>query len=127
MISGGRFLVNTIMKAIHCITNKEILVCPSILNSYVDAEGIKYQQGELDFQSLSLFTDEELRKELERREDQKDLEAGVIRRCRNCVHCAVKPERGYGHICMVRTYGKNNKNYTVNLSNKACELFEPYV
>lgn len=115
------------MKAVLCISNKIINVSPTVMNAYVDDEGVRYEQVELDFQSLSLFTDKELRDELKRREDQKNLEAGKIRRCRHCVYCEIKPDRCYGNICLMRKYGPNNKHYTVNLSDRACELFEPLV
>lgn len=115
------------MKAVLCISNKIINVAPTVMNAYVDDEGVRYRQGELDFQSLSLFTDEELRAELARREEQKDREAGMVRRCKNCLYCTFKPDRRYGYICLTRTYGPNNTNYTINASDRACELFEPCV
>ena len=78
---------------------------------------------------LKDYTTEELKAELKRRVEaeraRKAEEMKTALRCRNCKHCALNPNWTLSYLCMARTWGvKHPRHYTVNLSSKACELFE---
>ncbi len=74
--------------------------------------------------ALQDYTDEQLRAELRRRNEQRIAERKKIARCRDCKHMMQHPQKCHRIICNVREYGKNGKHYTVTPSQLACELFE---
>lgn len=58
---------------------------------------------------------------------QKKLRDPSILRCRDCKYCSLRYPSQYwgGHICKANTWGKRYvRNYTVQLSKKACDKFE---
>ena len=83
---------------------------------------------------LKDYTIEELQAEIKRRnvikKAQKAEEMRTAKKCRNCKHCAPNPKvpswcRGNYYICTVRTWGKKIlRNYSVQPSQNACDLFE---
>ena len=74
---------------------------------------------------LNDYTTEELRAEIKRRWLLEQEEKKKALRCRNCVHCIQHPSVYKMYLCDARTWGKKIvRNYCVNLSDKACELFE---
>ncbi len=71
----------------------------------------------------------ELKRRAEERRAQKAEEMKTALRCRNCRFCNEMTAGEYvvGYKCMARTWGKNHtRNYVVNPSKKACELFERF-
>jgi len=95
-------------------------VCGSLL-SFLDTLEVK----EVDLEK-EVITTEELRAEIKRRWLLEQEEKKKALRCRNCVHCVRHPSGWLKmYLCDARTWGKKIKrNYCVNLSDKACELFE---
>lgn len=75
--------------------------------------------------TLNDYTTEELRAELKRRWQLEQEEKKKVLRCRSCVHCKQHPSGLKMYLCDARTWGKKVvRNYVINLSNKACDLFE---
>ena len=89
--------------------------------NYIDTLEVK----EVDLEK-EVITTEELRAEIKRRWLLEQEEKKKALRCRNCVHCVRHPSGWLKmYLCDARTWGKKIKrNYCVNLSDKACELFE---
>lgn len=78
---------------------------------------------------LKDYTTEELKAEIKRRAElaraRKAEEMRTALRCRNCKHCAKVYKFTMTYVCMARTWGKKYPHhYTIQPSNKACELFE---
>ena len=74
---------------------------------------------------LKDYTTEELKAEIKRRWQLEQEEKKKALRCRDCVHCKQHPQGWKIFYCDARTWGKKIvRNYVVNLSNKACELFK---
>lgn len=72
---------------------------------------------------LSDYTTGQLKSEIKRRSKKRKAEQAAVDRCRHCKHC-IPNEFMNSCKCAVRHYGKYNYNYTVSLSQKACELFK---
>ena len=79
---------------------------------------------------LKDYTIEQLKAEIKRKNLLKIEEQKRVLRCRNCKYCEPNPNvpdwcRNYYYVCTIRTWGKKViRNYTVRLSDKACEKFE---
>lgn len=74
---------------------------------------------------LKDYNTEELKAEIKRRWQLEQEEKKKVPRCRDCVHCKQHPQGWKIFYCDARTCGKKIvRNYVVNLSSKACDLFE---
>lgn len=83
-------------------------------------------------QSLAQFSDDDLKQELKRRENELRSRSPENVRCRDCKHCgegycSTTPRWGKTTVCLKRpkpTAG-NDRYCATNQSRKACEMFEP--
>ena len=77
---------------------------------------------------LKYYSTEELKSELKRRSElakaQKAEEMKSAVRCRNCKFFKPRIDVCNFYYCAVRTWGKNDRHYSVKPHTKGCDKFE---